>query len=196
MQENSQLREGVRGVYSRAAEQPQEKHPFPVGRRFAESVGYPPPLLASLPAVAIDAFAGVSNVGVFAEIPRGSTVLDLGCGSGLDTLVAATRTGPEGRVVSVDFSEPMLARARQAAVQAGLGNIEFLHADAEGLPIPDAAIDVALTNGIFNLNPARDSIFRELSRVVKPGGAFYAAELILIEPLSEEARRDVTNWFA
>ncbi|HXV44816.1 MAG TPA: methyltransferase domain-containing protein [Anaerolineae bacterium] len=190
------IRAGVRQAYSAAADNPQARHPFPVGRQFAESLGYSPDMLAGLPAAAVDAFAGVSNVAVFAEFPPGATVLDLGCGAGLDSLLAARRVGPAGQVIGIDFSEAMLQRARQAAVEAGISNVEFRQADAENLDLDDASIDVALVNGIFNLNPARDCIFRELARVMRPGGAVFAAELILREPLPPEAQASETNWFA
>jgi arsenite methyltransferase len=190
------LREMVRGAYSAAAEQPQEKHAFPVGREFAESIGYPAELLARLPSVACDAFAGVSNVSLFADLPPGATVLDLGCGAGLDTLIAAQRVGTAGRVIGVDFSDAMLARARDAVVESGMTHVEFRQADAEQLPIRDGEIDVALVNGIFNLNPARDAIFHELARVVRSDGAVYAAELILSQPLPSETRASEKDWFA
>lgn len=196
MNKTQQLREGVCKAYSSAAERPQDEHPFPVGRRFAESLGYPQNLLASLPSVSIDAFAGVSNVAIFADIPVGATVLDLGCGAGLDSLIAAQRVGSKGRVIGVDFSEAMLARARQAVEEVGIDNVEYRHADAEKLPIEDGLTDVALVNGIFNLNPKRDAIFRELVRVVRQGGAVYAAELILREPLPPEIKNSETDWFA
>jgi len=192
----TQLREMVRGVYSSAAEQQKEKHAFPVGRQFAESIGYPADLLASLPSVACDAFAGVPNVSLFAELSAGATVLDLGCGSGTDTLIAAQRVGRTGKVVGVDFSAAMLSRARQAVDQSGTGNIEIRQSDAELLPIADGEIDVAIVNGIFNLNPAREAIFHELARVIKPSGKLFAAELILRQPLPPEARTSETDWFA
>ena len=191
-----QLRDGVRRAYSAASERPQDKHPFPVGRSFAESLGYPQDLLVALPSVSVDAFSGVSNVAVFAEIPVGAVVLDLGCGAGLDSLIAAQRVGPQGKVIGVDFSEAMLARARQAAVELGVRNVEFYQADAEKLPIEDGLIDVALANGIFNLNPERGAIFGELARAVRQGGAVYAAELILQEPLPPEIQASEANWFA
>jgi arsenite methyltransferase len=196
MNKATQLRQGVHQAYSAAAENPQVEHPFPVGRQFAKSLGYPPGVLADLPASAVEAFAGVSNVAIFADIPAGATVLDLGCGAGLDSLVAAKRVGAAGRVIGIDFSESMLARARQAATEAGLNNVEFHQADAENLLLEDASIDVGLVNGIFNLNPARDLIFHELARVVRSGGAVYGAEIILREPLPPEEQASETNWFA
>ena len=196
MDKRKQLRDGVRRAYSAAAERPQDKHPFPVGRSFAESVGYPQDLLAGLPSVSVDAFSGVSNVAVFAGIPVGAVILDLGCGAGLDSLIAAQRVGPTGRVIGVDFSDAMLGRARQSAVELGVRNVEFYQADAETLPIDDSVIDVALANGVFNLNPDREAIFGELARVVRQGGAVYAAELILREPLSPEIQDSESNWFA
>jgi len=190
------LREAVREAYSAAARQPEGKHPFPVGRAFAESVGYPGDLLDSLPPAAVEAFAGVSNVSLIAEIPAGAIVLDLGCGAGLDALVAARRTGPRGKVYGFDFSDSMLERARQAADVAGAGNVEIRRTDAERLPLPDASIDVALVNGIFNLNPSRAAVFGELARVMRPSGSVFGAELILAEPLPEAERTCATNWFA
>ncbi len=190
------LRNKVRTAYSVAADRPQGKHAFPVGRAFAESLGYPADLLDRLPAVASEAFAGVSNVSIFAEIPSGATILDLGCGAGLDALIAAQRVGPEGKVIAVDFSTAMLARARQAMAESCLSNLELREADAEQLPIADEEIDVAMVNGIFNLNPSRDTIFRELRRVVRRGGTVFAAELILSSPVPPEARASETNWFA
>lgn len=189
------LRDGVRGAYTAAAERPADSHPFPVGRAFALSLGYPKGLLDSLPPFSVDAFSGVSNLSVFAEIPEGATVLDLGCGAGLDSLIAAQKTGVNGRVIGIDFSESMLARARRAAQEAGLPNAAFRLADAEAMPLADATAEIALVNGIFNLNPARDAIFRELARVVKKGGTVYAAELILKEPLPASVLSSETDWF-
>jgi ubiquinone/menaquinone biosynthesis C-methylase UbiE len=153
-------------------------------------------LLAGLPSVSVSAFAGVSNVSVVADIPQGATVLDLGCGAGLDSLIAVKRVGETGLVIGIDFSEAMLRRARQGAAEIGADNVEFYQADADNLPVEDGQIDVALVNGIFNLNPEREAIFNELARVVRPGGAVYAAELILREPLPPEVKQSEANWFA
>jgi len=192
----SELRDKVRGAYSAAADSPTGKHPFPVGRAFAGSLGYPAALLDTLPSAAVEAFAGVSNVSLFAEIPEGATVLDLGCGAGLDSLIAARRVGPSGKVIGIDFSGTMLDRARQAVQETAIHNLSFKQADAEHLPLGPASVDVALVNGIFNLNPARESIFRQLARVLRSGGLVYAAELILASPLPVNVKQTDADWFA
>ena len=133
---------------------------------------------------------------VFADIPSNARVLDLGCGAGLDSLIAARRAGPRGRVIGLDFSDEMLTRARDAAAQVGDGNIAFCRADAERQPLDDGSVDVALVNGIFNLNPARGAIFRELARVVRAGGTVFAAEIILRERLPATTQFSEADWFA
>ena len=190
-----QLRSKIRDAYSAAAERPQGGNPFPVGREFALSLGYPADALASLPQASVAAFAGVSNISIFADIPAGSTVLDLGCGAGLDSLIAARRTGPKGVTLGIDFSEAMVSRAQRSASEARLRNVVSCVADAERLPLQNESIDVAMINGIFNLNPARNAIFRELARVMQPHGAVYVAELVLSGPLPADQRSE-SNWFA
>lgn len=192
---HQKLRSAVQRAYSAAAEKPGEKHAFPVGRVLAQRLGYPDELLETLPPVSVEAFAGVSNVAVSAAIPAGATALDLGCGAGMDSLIAARRVGAGGRVIGIDFSESMLARARQAAAVCGV-NVTFCRGDAERLPLESASVDVALVNGIFNLNPARTQILQELARVVRPGGSVYAAELVLREAVSKPSQFTEAEWFA
>jgi SAM-dependent methyltransferase len=190
------VRDKVRAAYSSAAEIPEGPHPFPVGRDFARSLGYPSDWLSEVPAVSVEAFAGVSNVPCFAGIPSNSAVLDLGCGAGLDSLLLARRVGRGGRVIGVDFSWAMLERARCAAALSTARNVLFCQADAERLPLSDGEIDAAIANGIFNLNPASGVIIRELARCIRPGGRLYGAELILSAPLPPEAKAGEANWFA
>jgi arsenite methyltransferase len=192
----NELRDKVRDAYSSAAEDPGARHPFPVGRAFAESVGYPSEWLDHVPSASLDAFAGVSNVPCFVDIPENGTVLDMGCGAGLDSLLLARRMALRGRVIGIDFSWAMLERARCAAAASRTANVLFCQADAERLPLDDSVIDVAVVNGIFNLNPARAAIFRELARCIRPKGRLYGAELILREPLPPDAKAGEGNWFA
>jgi arsenite methyltransferase len=190
------IREGVRQAFSAIAEHPREDPPFPTGRALAEDLGYPPDLLDTLPVTSVEAFCGVSNVSVFAQIPKGATVLDLGAGAGLGTLIAARRTGEKGKVIVIDFSAAMLDRACCAFAEARAANIETHLAAAENLPLGNESIDIAIVNGIFNLNPYRERIFSELARVMRPGGAVFAAELVLTAPLTPAERENSTNWFS
>ncbi len=188
--DKASLKESVREAYSLAAEGG-EGLPFPVGVQFAESVGYPAERLAAADRRTGEAFAGVSAVAVAAPVEAGQTVLDLGCGAGLDSAIAVEKAGAGGRVIGVDFSAAMLRRARQGVPEA-----VFVQADAERLPLRDASVDVALVNGIFNLNPNREALFQELRRVVRHSGRVFGAELVLAEALPEEARRGSANWFS
>ena len=190
------LRAKVNVAYSAAARSPEQRHPFPVGRKLAEDLGYPVEVLDNVPAISVEAFAGVSNVSLFADLPSGATVLDLGCGAGMDSIIAARRVGPAGRVIGVDFSKAMLARACAAKELVNLPHLDFQHADAERLPLPDEAVDVALVNGIFNLNPKRRAILSELARVLRPRGRAYVAELVLTHALPESDSTSESNWFA
>lgn len=189
------LREGVRKAYSAAALDPEAKHPFPVGAAFAASLGYPEELLREAPADSVASFAGVANVSCFAPLFPGARVLDLGCGSGLDSYAAARRIGSDGVAAAVDFSLEMLRRARVAA-DIQRGRIVFLQSSADQLPLPDASIDVALVNGIFNLNPDREPVFRELARVLRPGGTLAGAELTLKEPMPLPENPSPESWFS
>jgi arsenite methyltransferase len=194
--DSAQLRKGVLQAYSEAATNPQGQHPFPVGRWFAESIGYPTDTLDSLPPLVAETFTGVSNVSIFAEIPEGSTVLDIGCGAGLDTFIASQKTGIRGHVIGIDFSDSMIQKAREASSKVNLTNIEFYCAAAEKLPISKESVDVILVNGIFNLNPFRDQVFRELARVTKTGGSVYAAELVLKKPQRAKKVCKISDWFS
>ena len=190
------LRAKVNVAYSAAARSPEQRHPFPVGRKLAEDLGYPAEVLDNVPAISVEAFAGVSSVSLFADLPAGATVLDLGCGAGTDSIIAARRVGPAGRVIGVDFSKAMLARACAAKELVNLPHLDFQHADAEHLPLPDETVDVALVNGIFNLNPKRRAILSELARVLRPHGRAYVAELVLTHALPESDSTSESNWFA
>ncbi len=190
------LKKRVLAAYSAAAASPGAEHPFPLGRRFLESIGYPGDLVGRLPAVAVEAFTGVAPLPLLLRIPEGARVLDLGCGAGVDALIASRLVGAGGSVVGIDLSPTMLERARRAAATAQATNIRFLRADAERLPLKTASIDLALVNGLFNLVPDRAALFGELARVVRPGGVVHVAELILERPLDDKFPENEDNWFS
>ena len=137
--------------------------------------------LAQVPQIAIDGALGVASPLRHADIEPGDTVLDLGCGSGIDTILAARRTGPAGRVIALDFLPAMLDRTAAAARQAGLRNIETLHADIEDIPLPERSVDQIISNGVLNLCPRKARAFAECRRVLRPGGKLCVADMTVDE---------------
>jgi ubiquinone/menaquinone biosynthesis C-methylase UbiE len=141
----------------------------------------------------VEAFAGVSCLPCLAALRPDAAVLDLGCGAGLDSLLVA-KTG--AAVLGIDFSQEMLSRGRRSAEAMGLRNVRFELGDAEAIPVKSGSLEAALVNGLFNLNPARDQIFLELARVIRPGGELFAAQLVLKGPRRHMAKSSDVDWFA
>jgi len=148
--------------------------------RVAERL-YRPEELALVPESARNGALGLGNHVQFARIEPGATVLDLGCGSGIDTILAAHQTGPTGRVIALDFLPEMLERTAQAARDAGLGNVETLEAEIEELPLPDASVDVVISNGVVNLSPRKARVLAECARVLRRGGELCVSDLTIDE---------------
>jgi SAM-dependent methyltransferase len=189
------VREEVSKMYSRVAADPDGDFHFHRGPAYAvEFLGYYPAELAALPSECTASFAGIANPHRIAPILRGETVLDIGCGAGTDLLLAARKVGPNGRAIGIDMTEAMRDRALASAAAAGLANVEVHRADATALPLPDASIDVVISNGVLNLVPEKDKAFAEILRVLRPGGRLQLADIVLNTPLSAEARVDVGLW--
>jgi len=148
--------------------------------RVAERL-YSPEELALVPESARNGALGLGNHVRLARIEPGATVLDLGCGSGIDTILAAHQTGPTGRVIALDFLPEMLERTAQAARDAGLGNVETLEAEIEELPLPDASVDVVISNGVVNLSPRKARVLAECARVLRRGGELCVSDLTIDE---------------
>ncbi|MCH8142899.1 MAG: methyltransferase domain-containing protein [Proteobacteria bacterium] len=140
--------------------------------------------------------AGVGNPFSVGTIQPGETVLDVGSGAGFDCFIAGQATGPSGSVIGVDMTEAMLARSRATALQMGLAQVEFRHGVAEELPVPDASVDVAISNGVINLTPDKYHVFREIFRTLKPGGRLYLADIVVHKPVPDGAKADVDLWTA
>jgi len=190
-----EIRRAVAEKYSEVALTPGAKFNFPVGRAFAESVGYAPDLLDSLPASMWESFTGAGNPQPHVDPREGETVLDLGCGAGLDLYQYASLVGPAGKVYGLDLSEAMVAKVRENMAGVGASNVEFLCAPSDAIPLADGSVDLVTANGIFNLSPDKDAVMREVCRVLKPGGRTVFAEIVLRAPLPEEVRKDINDWF-
>lgn len=137
---------------------------------------------------------GCGNPTTLAEINAGEVVLDLGSGAGLDVLLSARRVGSSGKVYGLDMTDEMLAVARANQAKSGLDNIEFLKGHIENIPLPDKAVDVIISNCVINLSADKDMVFNEAYRVLKPGGRFAVADILLTKPLPERIQQDLMAW--
>lgn len=133
--------------------------------------------LALVPRSAVEGALGVGNHLGFARIEPGETILDIGCGFGIDSILAAGRTGPTGRVIALDFLPEMLERTARAAAEAGLDNVETLEGDMEAIPLPDGTVDHVISNGVINLAPRKRRVLAECARVLVPGGKLSVSDL-------------------
>jgi arsenite methyltransferase len=187
------LKNEIKKTYARVSEEPTDDFIFPTGRAWAEDLGYPPEL-ANVPDAAVESFAGVANPFSLGRLAVGEHVLDLGSGAGTDSLVAAQMVGEDGRVTGIDMTPQMLTKARGAAAEIGLSNVEFVEGEAEQLPFPDSSFDVVISNGVIDLIPDKDAVFGELHRVLKPGGRIQVADVTIQNPVSAEGRRNIDLW--
>ncbi len=147
------------------------------------------------------ALAGDANLGLgcgnplaLTQIKPGMTVLDLGSGAGFDAFLAWSRVGPTGHVIGVDMTDDMLARARQNAEKRGATNVEFCKGMIENLPVESGSVDYVISNCVINLSPDKPAVFREISRVLKPGGYFAVSDIVLLKTLPEELVRDISAY--
>ena len=187
------LKSEIKKTYSAVSTEPERDFIFPTGRAWAEDLDYPAEL-ANVPERAVESFAGVANPWTMGRLADGERVLDLGCGAGTDSLVAAQMVGPNGHVTGIDMTAAMLAKARGAAAEMGAANVEFVEAEAERLPFADASFDVVISNGVIDLIPDKDAVFSELFRVLALGGRLQIADVTIQNPVSDEGRRNIDLW--
>lgn len=173
---------------------PQEEQKFPVGPSSAKRLGYDAREIDALPCSVTESFAGVGNPLALGELRTGQTVLDLGCGAGLDSVLAARRIGTAGRVVGVDCTAAMVEKARRNAETVGVTNAEFRQGDADALPVSDESVDVVISNGVFNLCLDKPKVLAEAFRVLRAGGRIQMADILLEEGVTSEEVARKGTW--
>lgn len=180
-------------MYQEVADHPDAEFHFFHGRVAAELLGYQREWLDRAPAAAVASFAGVGNPHLRSALEEGETVLDLGSGAGLDSIIAGWQVGPTGRVIGVDLNPHMCTKAEAHAALAG-GKIDCRQGTMEDIPLPDASVDVVISNGVINLSFRKRRVVQELHRVLRPGGRIAIADIVSAKQLSQSIVNDPKLW--
>lgn len=188
------LRRAIKEEYEIVAEDPDRGFHFHTGRPLARILGYDEAWLEGIPEASIESFAGTGNPFSLGELASGENVVDVGCGAGIDSLIAAKIVGPDGQVVGVDMTPAMLDKARQSSEEAGIPNVEFREGLGEALPVMDAWADVVTSNGVLNLFPDKSIALEEMARLLKPGGRLQIADILVDRPVSNDAKGNIDLW--
>ena len=194
MTSQASILQAVSERYGAIGDDPSAEGSIPVGRSWATRLGYPNLLLDTVPASALDGFTGIGIPILHADLNPGEVVLDLGCGGGLDTILAARQVGENGHVYGIDLAPGMVKRASQAVEETGCHNITIRVSAADSLPLTDESIDVTLVNGLFNLTPDKAAVVKEVHRVLRPGGRVVGSEIVITDG-QPAADPDLESWF-
>jgi SAM-dependent methyltransferase len=180
------LKAEIKQRFMKVALAPQEEKRFPVGPASAKQLGYDADQIDALPSSMTESFAGVGNPITLSELRAGQTVLDLGCGAGLDCILAARKVGPSGKVIGVDFAIEMVQKAMRNVEIAGVTNAEFRQGEADALPVVGGSVDLIISNGVFNLCLDKPRMQAEAFRVLRPGGHIQMADILLEDGVTPE----------
>ncbi|HVV81894.1 MAG TPA: methyltransferase domain-containing protein [Kofleriaceae bacterium] len=193
--DRARLRTAVDALYSRLVAEPDGSFHFNRGLEYAVvRLAYDRDELQSLPERAVRSFAGAGNPHAIDALAPGETVVDVGCGTGTDLLLAARHVGPTGRAIGIDGTEQMIEGCRASIAASGLTNVEVRRGDADALPVDDESVDVVMSNGVLNLTPDKDAALREIHRILRPGGRLLLADIVVAMPVPSGMRDNVDLW--
>jgi len=193
-EDRERIKQGIQQKYAKVATSPEGNFRYPTGRAGLEGQKYDPEIIKALPKEVLAAYCGVGNPFALGPINEGDSVLDIGCGAGVGSLIAGTMTGPKGKVVGIDLVPEMLERAKKNRDQTSLQNVEFLESSAESLSFPDESFDIVISNGVINLIPDKAKAMREVFRVLKLNGHLMIADQVLTGELTSDTKSRVEQW--
>ena len=189
-----ELRKAIQDEYALVAQEPEHGFHFLVGRPLAQLLGYEETWLDGIPEPTIASFAGTGNPFSVGATQPAERVVDVGCGGGIDSLIAAKMVGASGRVIGVDMTPAMVLKAQTSAAVADIRNVEFRAGFGEALPVEDGWADVVISNGVLNLMPDKDAALREMARVLKPGGRLQIGDILVQKAVPQSAKEDIALW--
>jgi SAM-dependent methyltransferase len=192
--DRDELRRAIRDEYATVATEPSRGFHFHTGRPLASLLGYESEWLDGIPESTIASFAGTGNPFALGSLHAGESVVDVGSGAGIDSLIASKMIGPTGRVRGVDMTAEMVQRATASAMEMNATNVEFTQGYAEQLPVSDAWADVVISNGVMNLFPDKLAGLSEMARVLKPGGRLQIGDILVSKTVPMSAKRDIDLW--
>jgi arsenite methyltransferase len=188
------LRQAIAEKYAQVASTPEIGFHFHTGRPLAMRLLYPASVIDALPSATVESFAGTGNPFLFGDLRAGERVVDVGCGAGLDTLIAAGHVGPTGRVIAVEMTAEMRQKTIEGAAAMHRQNIDVREGFAESLPVDDGWADVVISNGVVNLCPDKRAVFREMFRVLAPGGRVQIGDILVHKEIPQSAKDDIALW--
>ena len=188
------LRKAIQDEYKEVAINPGKGFHFHTGRPLTKIVSYKDEWFKGVSELAIETFAGTGNPFAMGELASGEKVVDVGSGGGIDSLVAARMVGSDGKVVGIDMTQAMLMKARTAAAESGIDNVEFREAYMEEIPVSDGWADVVISNGVLNLTPDKQKTLAEMFRVLRPGGRLQIADILVSREVPDAAKRKIDLW--
>jgi SAM-dependent methyltransferase len=189
------IEEGIRAKYQQVAKSPEGQFKYPTGKKGLEPLHYDRRVINNLPDAVASSYCGVGNPFSVAKIEKGEQVLDVGCGAGVDAIIASMMTGPTGRVVGIDIVPEMIGKAETNLKLTDQDNVAFQKISGEDLPFPETTFDVVVSNGVINLIPDKERALTEIFRVLKPGGRLSVADQAAAGAIQKDLKTRLANWF-
>ena len=194
-EELKQIENGINEKYAKVATNPEGHFQYPTGRKGLEALNYDSALVERLSNEVASSYCGVGNPFSLGPINPGEQVLDIGCGAGVDTILAAMMVGPQGSVTGVDIVSEMIERAQNNLETMDLDNVKLQNVSGENLPFANATFDVVISNGVINLIPDKEAAMSEIIRVLKPAGRLMVADQIATGSVQKDIQARLANWF-